>query len=312
MKTVLLTGATGFIGGAVLRSLHDSGFSIASLVRDSRSLSSFEQKERHLWLHIGNAKQWIASCRPSAVIHIATAYGIHEPVSEVFRTNVLLPLQLLEQSAKAGCSLFINTDTFYSKPEFAYEHLAAYIRSKKQFIETAQIFLQQHSEIQFANLRLEHVYGERDKPSKFVPSLLTNLANGVEKIAMTDGQQQRDFVHVDDVAKAFAFVAMNGTQQQCQIKEYQIGRGETMSIKQFAMLARQITGSKTKLDFGALPQRGGEIPYSVANISAIQELGWHPTITVEEGLRRVIHGGLLTTAPAELSGRSSTLGSTDT
>ena len=70
--------------------------------------------------------------------------------------------------------------------------------------------------------------------------------------------------------------------------EIELGSGKSVSIRQFVEMAHQISESKTKLDFGTIPYREGEVMCSQANIARLISLGWHCRYDLEAGLNKMI------------------------
>jgi CDP-paratose synthetase len=122
--------------------------------------------------------------------------------------------------------------------------------------------------------------------------VIRELLLGAESIPLTPGAQKRDFVFIDDVVSAFECVVRHVTGRGGDAKGYEsfeVGRGEPVAVRDFLLMMRDIAGNmKTKLDFGALPYRPHEIMSVSADISKVQALGWSPSVSLQEGLRRTI------------------------
>lgn len=223
---------------------------------------------------------------PEAVIHLATCYGVGSTLGEVVESNVVTPLRLLESAASAGCGLFINTDTFFGKPEFDYQHMRPYIRSKDEFMRWAALACE-HGGPKLVNARLEHVYGPGDGDQKFVPMVLHKLS-AQEPIELTPGDQLRDFVHVDDVAAAYLAVVDMHARLGRGTTELGVGTGTPHSVREFVETAKLLAGSSSVLHFGAKPHRPGEIQRSVANLDGLRALDWRPLHDLKSGIRATL------------------------
>jgi nucleoside-diphosphate-sugar epimerase len=288
---VLLTGATGFLGSHLLKGLLASGHAVVVL---KRSGSSTARIAGHLScvssydLDSVPLKAVFERAPIDAVIHAATAYG-REGVSagEVVATNVVLGTELLEAAAACGVPLFMNTGTFSAKGVELPDGLAQYVRTKRQFSEIGVRFAAR-SRIAFVELQLEHVYGPADGKTKFVPTLLEALIEGRAEFDLTRGAQLRDFVYVDDVVAAYLRVLERRADIAGPSQRFEVGSGEAVALADFVRLAREIAGSATKLNFGALPDRAGDMPHSAADISALRRLGWAPQVSLREGLERTV------------------------
>lgn len=173
-RTIVLTGATGFVGSHLLTGLLSAGYSVVALHR--RPTTDGLRREAGLtWEPLAEAATVFKRLRIEAVCHLATAYGNGMALAEVVESNVVMPLRLLEFAIEQSCALFVSTDTFFAKPGFNYSHMRSYIESKGQFIRWAGLAVASAPATKVVNARLEHVYGMGDGPQKFVPYVLRTL-----------------------------------------------------------------------------------------------------------------------------------------
>lgn len=157
--------------------------------------------------------------------------------------------------------------------------------------------------VQVGILRLQNVYGpgqSLNNPYTGVLSIFTRqIAEGKTLNIYEDGEITRDFVIVDDVARAFALM---GTVAAMPARIVDIGSGEAATILDVAQRLLGLMGqdpARTKIT-GAF--RPGDIRHAVADISAAQaELGWQPEVTLDEGLRRLVEWSRATMASEELT-----------
>jgi len=223
----------------------------------------------------------------TGVIHLATDYGRHTcDVKEVFKTNFILPTELLELGINTGAKYFINTDSFFCKSQFNYQFLPEYTYSKTCFLGWAQ---KRATQIHIANMQLEHVYGPRDNPTKFVPDLLKQiLSPNSQEIKLTNGQQMRDFVFVDDVVDAYCRVINHCEKVTCGYETYEVGTGHSISLREFVQRMHTLASSKAVLNFGAIPQRIGEIVDSKADIRTLTALGYRTKVDISSGISKLV------------------------
>lgn len=132
------------------------------------------------------------------------------------------------------------------------------------------------------SLRLFNVYGPRARTSGtygavFGVFLAQKLA-GKPLTIVGDGAQTRDFTYVSDVVSAFLTAAEKGDVGQV----YNVGSGATVSVNRLVELI-----GADRVDY--LPKRPGEPDCTFADITKIRtELGWIPTVTIEEGVDRLL------------------------
>lgn len=242
--------------------------------------------ERLLWTPVAEAGDAFRRQHLEAVIHLATSYATGTALAEVVETNVVMPLGLLESAASTGCALFINTDTFFGKPEFHYAHMRPYIRSKDEFMRWGAL-AGEGSSLKLVNARLEHVYGPGDGDQKFA-SMVLNKLTANEPIELTPGDQLRDFIHVSDVTTAYLTMLDMHEQFSTGITEIGVGTSLPHTVRKFVETAKSLAGSSSALRFGAKPHRDGEIMRSVGDISRLRTLGWQPRHDLRSGLRATL------------------------
>ena len=287
MKTILLTGATGFLGSHLLESLLKEGYAVVILKRST----SNTWRIQHL---LDQVKTYDVDCEPlenafkdqriDAVIHTACQYGRNgEPIHQMVESNLMFGLKLL------NAATFFNTVTFFNTDTLLQKHLNAYTLSKKQFGEWLR---QQSEKIQVVNLRLEHMYGPKDDTTKFVPWVLSQLKQNVPEIKLTKGEQERDFVYIDDVVSAYLLV-LEKTAQMGRFTELDVGTGRLTTVRTFVealktAYERRYGKSHTVLNFGALPYREGEMMTIKVDNTLLTDLGWAANMSIPAGITEII------------------------
>lgn len=292
MKTILLTGATGFVGGHAVRALLQRGFRVLALMRPTSDRTRLPAADDRLRLftmgELRSATGELTQARVHAIVNCAVAYGRQtENIAEVIATNIELPLELLHLASRLGTEKFINLDSFFSKPNLEHDYLPQYTASKREFLRRAAAVLKSSATTIF-NLRLEHVYGPGDSPAKFIPWLISSLLAHKASIPLTSGSQQRDFLFVSDVVDAILQLVATTDHYPGEIIEVQAGTGIATSVRDFATLARRCTNSSSTLEFGTAPSLRREIQHSVADTSVLQALGWKAKVDLKSGLAALV------------------------
>ncbi|HSQ58088.1 MAG TPA: NAD(P)-dependent oxidoreductase [Gemmata sp.] len=288
MKTALVTGATGFIGGHVVRALVAAGWRVHAVKRSTSDTSGLKEAEPAVAFHDIDrvSPDDIFSAGPfDAVCLLATSYGRgNEPPSETLGANLLAPLRLLERAVAAQVPAVLHADTCFT-PD--YQYLRPYTLSKKQFAQWGRILCDQTA-TRFVNLVLQHPYGPGDRPAKFLPGIIRECLESTGNISLTAGEQRKDFVYVGDVAAAFLAVLAHLDQLPTGSTDLECGTGRALSIRELVETVHRLTGSRAKLDFGALPYRANEIMLSEADTIGLRALGWEPRVSLEDGLRATL------------------------
>lgn len=283
---ILLTGGTGYLGSHLARALVAAGHRVAVLMRRSSDRQRLDDIRAELaWydLERGGMADAFSDMRFDAVVHTATCYGRGgESAGAVFAANTVWPLQLLEMAISAGVPLFINTDTSLDRS------LNPYALSKKQFRDWGYR-LADEKKIGFHNILLEHFYGPGDLESKFITQVIRRCLRCEPELMLTSGTQRRDFIFIDDVVTAYLLILQRADAENGPgFREYGLGSGTAVAIREAVVLIRELTGSVTALNFGAVPLRNNEVMVSQADIGALRALGWQPRVSLADGLKHTI------------------------
>ena len=286
-KTILITGATGYLGSHLTHALVAAGHSVAVLKRKSSSLVRLEgvlPQIRLFDIEDGLEKPFQVSGHIDVVIHVATCYGRNgEGDAAIFEANTAFPLRLLEVAVSFKTAVFINTDTSLDK------YLNAYALSKKQFMEWGRFFAERNR-LCFLNLRLEHFFGPKDDDTKFTSHVIKSCVNNVPELKLTPGEQLRDFIYIDDVVSAYLLLVEKMDQLNERFVEFDVGSGEAVTIRALVEMIHQLTGSSTVLKFGAVPYRDGEVMCSKADTGFLTGLGWHRQFSLAQGIVNTMEG----------------------
>lgn len=282
---IFITGGTGYLGGQLSTALSAGGHNIHFLVRESSDLSKLRNMSVNGGIHYDNGDKFDDILRDNnieAVVHCATHYGRNDadPLNTL-KSNLLMPIRLLDSAASTNVKCFINTGTMLDK------RVSFYSLSKSHFDDW---MLHYSDRINCINILLEHFYGPNDDPTKFVSFIINNLKQNHDKIDLTKGEQERDFIYIDDVVNAF-LVVINAVDSFSGMTTLELGSGEPVKIRDFVTLAKRLAKNEvTKLNFGAIPYRENEVMQSRADITKLRALGWVNKTDLVAGLEKAIWG----------------------
>ena len=286
-KKILITGATGFLGSHLLPVLIEKGYNIIILKRSFSNICRIQNvfsQIKSYDIDKVDIKEIFDENEIGGIIHLATDYGRknNNDIIQMSKANIEMPTQLLDLGCIYGGIFFINTHTFWDSKYSLYSAM------KNSFIEIAKYFTA-NFRIKFINMKLEHMYGEGDEYSKFIPFIIKNILED-KKIKVTKGEQKRDFIYVKDVVNAYIKSLDNLGNLNNDFMEFEIGTGESVSLKYFVSKIEGKIGKKANIKWGAIPYRKNEIFDSKANIKKAKNiLGWYPNYDISNGLKRTIN-----------------------
>lgn len=284
-KRILLTGATGFLGSHLLRNYLANGHQVTILKRSFSNTTRIAPYLSHVHsidLDMETMDKAFEADGPfDCVVHTATSYGRRgETASEVFETNLVFPLHLLQTAMHYKTPIFFNTATVLDSM------MNYYALSKKQFEDWGRMFAAQGA-VQFVNIKLEHMFGPGDDSSKFTTFIIESLKKNVPQIELTPGEQKRDFIFIEDTVAAYDLL-LNRMDGQAGFEEFDLGSGQAVSIRGFVERVKQLTHSTTELMFGEKNYRDNEVMCSQADITRLKHLGWYPQYSLDQGIQETI------------------------
>lgn len=301
-KRYLITGATGFVGGALASQLLRNGHEVWSLVRDGYGPSGMKIVRGQLE-SIEDCRRAVRKCRPDVVFHLAAQAKVgYARINrlETFESNVRGTYNLLE--AVQTCAPFAkvvvaSSDKAYgnmvdSKPYNEGDALRGrgiYDVSKSCTDLIAQAY--SHScGLDVAVVRCGNIYGPGDEdPSRIVPSICADLESGRHPTVRSDGTPVRDFLYIQDAIDAYLRVADHIEAAPAGQHLYNFAGGTPCTVKEIATKLLEINkrkGMRTNwIEVRILGDVIDEIPEQVLDCRWTQMvLSWKPRYDLETGL----------------------------
>jgi nucleoside-diphosphate-sugar epimerase len=288
---VVVTGAAGFIGRAVLRELVRRGERAVGVVRTAESAQALAASEPRVEVRAA-AVDDVPSCRSAlegidvrAIVHLAGGRvpGGAEPNE---RANVGPTAAVSAAAAELGVSAFVlaSTAEVYGRAPVPFVETAppspvsAYARSKLAAERAAGAALAAGVTV----ARMGVVYGPGQIGTMLLPQIVAAARAG-RALEMTAGLQTRDFVFVNDAAEAL--VALAGCPSAAG-EVVNVGTGEGARVLDVAQKLAALLGAPDLLRIGALPTSPEEIMHYVVDASKLAELtGFRARTPLDEGLR---------------------------
>jgi UDP-glucose 4-epimerase len=295
---IVLAGGAGFIGSHVVDAYVAAGHQV--IVVDDLSTGKREQIHPAATLVEMSITDpalidLFCSERPDVVNHHAAnasvSVSVRRPIFDATQ-NILGTINLLEASRHANVRKFIYISSggaMYGDPQYLPEDeghpanpVSPYALSKHTGERYVEVYGREHG-LTWTSLRYANVYGPRQDPfgeAGVVSIFCQNLLDGVAPTIHWDGEQTRDFVYVQDCARANVLALEAGDGQA-----YNIGTGIGTSINTLFATLIDASGRPATPEHG--PRRPGDARHSYLDCSkARRELGWHVRVSLQEGLTR--------------------------
>jgi nucleoside-diphosphate-sugar epimerase/glycosyltransferase involved in cell wall biosynthesis len=295
---VLITGASGFIGANLFRAVAAVRDDVFAAVRRGRNWRLADVSDEQLVAvdlnDFAGAKNMINGLQPQTIFDCAAygAYSFEDNGGLIYQTNFQSIVNLVGLVAgrtfaafvHAGSSSEYGTNCSAPSEDSGLEPNSHYAVSKVAVANFLQ-YMGKHNGFPCVNLRLYAVYGPYEDTSRLIPNLLRQALAG-KLPPFVDPRTSRDFIHVADVVSAFVRAA-NSMQPQLYGESFNIGTGIKTTIADLADTTRRVFNVAAEPRFGSMEGRAWDLADWYANPrKAIAKLGWHPQVTLEEGLRR--------------------------
>jgi len=297
MKTILLTGATGFLGSHLLEALLLHNYDVIITKRtmsDTWRINHLLHKVNVYNTDVDSINKIFTNNSVDVIIHMATLYRKFDngqEVKEMVESNVSFPVELLEAAVRHGVKGFINSGTFFEydcsvlpvNENAKLKPFNLYAKTKLSF----ETILATYSDLlNIMTLRLFSPYGEKDN-LKLIPMVIQKALSN-ERIELSDGLQKLDFIYAADITDAYirALARMN-EQHEANYKVYNIGSGACVSVREVVSIIEQQLG-KTIDKYWGMPSKV-DIPIAFADIAQAEtDLGWFPSHNIHDGIEKTI------------------------
>jgi nucleoside-diphosphate-sugar epimerase len=299
----LVTGGAGFIGSHLSERLLAQGARVRAIdaftdfyprplkernLRDVRGKSGYEFVEGDLRrLDLPRLLDGITH-----VFHLAAQAGVRRSWGKEFQVytglNIDSTQRLLEACAKRPIErlVYASSSSVYGD-EVQIPMVETALPQPVSPYGVTKLAAEQLCHLYFVNfgvpcvsLRYFTVYGPRQRPDMGFNRFFTAILQGKPLVQFGDGLQTRDFTFVADAAKATADAAVRGVPGRV----YNIGGGSRVSLREVFDLIARVSGRKVTIDQQG-PQKGDMRDTYADTSRARAELGFAPTVTLEEGLR---------------------------
>ena len=294
---VLVAGSTGLAGSAIVRKFSNLG---AEVVGVHSAIVDLTQRRRTF--------EFLQDIRPDVVIDAAAkvgGIGANDTLPVDFLSvNLQIQTNLMDASHQSGVDkfIFLGSSCIYprdcSQP-IKEEYLmtgplertnSAYAVAKIAGIELINSYRKQYNR-RWISVMPTNLYGPKDNfdlnTSHVLPALVNRFVTarevGAKVVTLWGiGKPRREFLHVDDLASALLLLLEKYDESQ----HINVGTGVDMPIAELAKLIAELAGFKGEITWDSSKPDG--TPRKVLDVSRISHMGWHPQITLEQGIEEVI------------------------
>jgi len=299
MSRVLVTGGAGFIGSHVVDSLIEAGHEVVvvdDLSRGRRRNVNPKARFYRIDIREEEVASIFAHERPEYVNHHAAHIDLRRSLQDPLHdasVNILGSINLLECCRRYGVSkiIYASSVAIYGEPEHLPCSEDHPVRPSSPYGASkyaAELYLhlcRENYGLDYTILHYPNVYGPRQDPlgeAGVVAVFSLQMLLGEEVTINGSGDQERDFVYVEDCAKANLLALDNGSGEA-----YNLGSGIGTSVNQLFEEMKRLTGYPLDAVHG--PPKPGDVFRICLDVNkAKKELGWSPTVGLQEGLERTL------------------------
>lgn len=294
---VLITGGSGFIGRNLIRALAtENDTQIFSLSNEYTELSNASVIQCDI-LDRAAIEDIFRKTRFDVVVHLAAITEHHAIVDDRFKTfqvNLRGTINLLEcfnQYCKDALFLYSSTGKVYGNTDEMPITESARIEPKNILGKTKRIteqvidfYAETHN--QYLICRIFNIYGEHQKRSFVVPTIIDQLGQPVLKLGALE--DKRDYLYIDDLISALV-TCIQHRKRFAQVDHVNIGSGNPACVADILYEIEALTGKRVKVQIEQSKLRADETPLEYCSHEKLTKLtGWNPTFNLKSGLEKTL------------------------
>ena len=296
MRRVLITGAYGFIGRYTARAYHNAGFYVIGLGHGTCPVSEARTWGFDEWHNADVDMDSLLSYASdvSIIVHCAgsgsVGFSLSNPMKDFERTvwtthHVLEYIRTVSPQTRllypSSAAIYGDQEALPLTTDMTPNPISPY-GVHKSIVEKLCVMYAKQYGVRVAVLRLFSVYGNGLK-KQLLWDACRKLSQGISTFWGT-GEETRDWVHVSDVAQAF-LIAEEKASPECPVVN--VGTGHAVKIKDVLGILFEAYGAQEQPSFGGEVNVGNPSHY-VADVAAMSEWGWHPSVDLTQGIREYV------------------------
>lgn len=285
---ILVTGATGFIGSNLTKSLTKLGHNVIALGKKSEN----QLKNIKVLTKIDQLNQNIDMVFHQAANNNTLENNENFIVNQNLNYTIKLFNKCLELQCKkfvyaSSCAVYGKNKTPFSENKTKINPLNPYAISKKLVEQFATEFAKENNVITIG-LRCSNVYGKNEKFKNKRASMIYQIIQKAQKKQtiklFKNGNQKRDWIHVNDVTNANLKLI-----QYQKSNIFNVGSGEATSFRQLLHIISKQLNQNLKIEYVDCPFKHQFQTYTLCNINKIKnETKWKPKISINKGIKNLI------------------------
>jgi len=309
MKTILVTGAVGFIGFHTSKLLLEKGYQVIGLdeINDyynpewkEANLAKLKENNNFNFLkldirNLSDLREQLSKYKIDAIVHLAARAGVRPSIADPLlyeEVNIKGTINLLEIAKENQIKQFVFASSSsvygnqskvpFSETDPVNEPISPYAASKK----AGEMFCHTYAHLYDINcicLRFFTVYGPNGRPD-MAPYMFTKaILEGKTIKKFGDGQTRRDYTYVDDIVSGV--VAAIDLDRKFEI--INLGNSNPITLNEFIEILEKITGKKMQIE--RLPMQPGDVDQTFADVAKAKKLlGYEAKTSFEAGMRKFV------------------------
>ena len=293
MKRILVTGATGCVGSAIVRRALAQGMEVTCIVHEgSKRLGNLPQDERVkiVECNLSNYNSLNIDGQHDAFIHMAwdKTFGASRDDAETQTRNIQYTLDACHLAKRCGCQVFVGagsqaeyglqtvdlTPDLPVNPESGYG-IAKYAAGKLSAMLCKSLGIRQNW------VRILSVYGPNDGENTLISYVIRELKAG-RSPELTKCEQTWDYLYADDAADAILAIAEKGVDG----KAYPLGSGNGRKLTEYIEVIRKVVNPAIEVKYGAKDYYPHQPMHLFADINELTiDTGWEPAWLFYDGIK---------------------------